>query len=299
MRRAASLALLLVSCLPFGASAQELQPGLYWPLPRGLNILSVVNSYNWGDVAFDPSLPVTAANATINSTMAAYTRTFSLAGRSTNVGFQVPLVKGHIEGLVNGAPASADRFGLGDPRMQLSVNLYGAPTMTPREFVTYRLHTIVGAGVTVTPPLGQYFNDKFVNLGSNRWSVKPELGASHAFGHWVVEMMAGVWLFTDNTDYAGGTRTQDPIGSWQAHLTYVFNRRIWLAADANYYTGGRTTVNGNRNLDLQKNSRIGSTFSWALNQHHALRTSFSRGAVTNIGADFNSIAVSYSYLWYQ
>ena len=110
--------------------------------------------------------------------------------------------------------------------------------------------------------------------------------------------MAGVWLFTDNTDFVGGrTREQDPIIATQVHLTYKFKRSMWLAADANYYTGGTTTIGGKQNLDLQRNSRIGATFSSAIGRHQAIRVSVSRGAYTTIGADFTSIAVGYNYAW--
>jgi hypothetical protein len=296
-RVALGLSLLL---LPAGVGAQELTPGAYWPLPRGMNIITVVNSFNWGDVAFDPSVPVDDASARINTTALVYTRTLSIAGRSANIGMQLPIVGGHLEGLYLGAPAEQDRFGLGDPRIVIGVNLYGAPTMTPQAFGPYRMRTLVGASLTVAPPLGQYDDTKVINLGTNRWSLKPEVGLSRASSHWIVELMAGVWLFTDNTDFIGAhTRSQDPIGSAQAHLTYRFSQRVWLAADANFYSGGRTSVDGVKNLDLQKNSRIGSTFSWGLDAHNALRASISRGAYTTIGADFTSIAVGYNYAWMQ
>jgi hypothetical protein len=284
--------------LPRIASAQELTPGAYWPLPGGINILTAVNSFVWGDVAFDPSLPVDDARAKINTTAVAYTRTLSIAGRSANVRVLLPVVRGHLEGLYIGVPTVVDRFGLGDPRLSLGVNLYGAPSMTRQEFGSYRMHTLVGVSLTVAPPLGEYDNTKVINLGSHRWSVKPEIGLAHASGRWVVELMAGVWLFTDNTDVSGGhTREQDPIASVQAHLTYRFSPRVWLAGDANFYKGGRTTVDAVRHLDLQKNSRIGSTFSWGLDPHNSLRASVSRGAVTTIGADFTSVAVGYNYAW--
>ena len=110
--------------------------------------------------------------------------------------------------------------------------------------------------------------------------------------------MAGVWLFTDNADFVGGrTREQDPITATQVHVTYKFTRTMWLAADANYFTGGQTTISGNQNLDFQRNSRVGATFSSALDRQQAIRMSVSRGAYTTIGADFTSIAVSYSYAW--
>jgi hypothetical protein len=284
--------------IAMNASAQELEPGAYWPIPVGLNIATVVNSFNWGDLAFDPSGPIDEASAGINTTAFALTRAFSIAGRSSNAGIVLPVITGHVEGLYLGDPAEVDRFGLGDPRLRLAVLLHGAPAMTPREFATYRHETIVGVSATVAPPLGQYDSSKLINIGTHRWSFKPEIGVSTALGHWVVEAMAGVWIFTDNPDFAGGrTREQDPIGAIQAHLTYKFKRSMWLAADANYYTGGQSSVDGTRNADLQRNSRVGTTFSWALNRHHAVRASVSRGAVTSIGADFTSIAVGYNYVW--
>ena len=178
------------------------------------------------------------------------------------------------------------------------MNLYGAPAMPSKTFASYRQGTILGVSITVAPPLGQYDSTKLINLGTHRWSVKPELGVSRTFGRWVVEGMAGVWLFTDNTDFFGGrTRTQDRIVATQVHLTYKFKPNMWLAADANYFTGGRTTIDGKQNLDLQRNSRIGATFSTALTRHQAIRMSVSQGAYTTIGADFISVALGYNYAW--
>src|SRR6185503_18148747 len=284
--------------MPEAAAGQELTPGAYWPLPVRINILSFVNSVNWGDVTFDPALPTENARGTIGTGAVAYTRTLAIAGRSANIGLQMPLLAGHVEGLYLGVPAERSQFGFGDPRFSLGVNLYGAPAMTPQTHATYRMRTIVGASLTVAAPFGQYDDSKLLNLGSNRWAVKPEIGLSRAAGRWIVEVMAGIWLFTDNSDFNGGqTREQDPIASVQGHVTYRFSPRIWLAGDANFYRGGRTTVDGVRHLDLQRNARIGWTFSWALEQHHAFRASVSRGAYTTIGGDFTSVAVGYNYAW--
>ena len=210
----------------------------------------------------------------------------------------LPVIGGHLEGRYLGEPAEVGRFGLGDPRLRLAINLYGAPAMTPRVFGTYRQGTILGVSVTVAPPLGQYDSAKLINLGNNRWSFKPEIGVSRTIGRWGVEMMAGVWLFTDNTDFVGGrTRLQDPIAAAQVHVTYKFTPGMWLAGDVNYFTGGQTTIGGKVNLDLQRNSRVGATFSRALDRRQAIRISASRGAYTTIGADFISVAASYSYAW--
>jgi hypothetical protein len=295
---AAAMALSLLLLTPRSAPAQELEPGAYWPIPTGLHIVTVANNFSWGDLAFDPSAPIDEASATIDTTGLAVTRAFPLAGRSANAGVMVPVIGGHLEGLYLGEPAAVGRFGLGDPRLRVAVNLYGAPAMTPQAFAAYRQRTILGISITVAPPLGQYDPTKLINLGTNRWSVRPEFGVSQAHGRWVVEAMAGIWLFTDNTDFVGGRRRQqDPIVATQVHLTFRFNGRTWLAADANYFSGGQTTIGGKPNLDLQRNSRIGATFSWALDRAQAIRISVSRGAYTTIGADFTSVAGSYSYAW--
>ncbi len=284
--------------LPVGATAQELEPGAYWAIPEGLNIVTVANTFNWGDVAFEPSAPIDEASARINMTAFAFTRAFSLAGRSANAGVALPVIGGHLEGRYLGEPAAVDRFGLGDPRLRLAMNLYGAPAMTPKEFAAYRQRLILGVSVTVAPPLGQYDPDKLINLGNNRWSIKPELGVSRAWGRWVAEGMAGVWLFTDNNEFVGGRiREQDPIVAVQVHVTFKFKPNMWLAGNANYYTGGQTTIGGRQNLDLQRNSRVGATFSAGLNRNSAIRLSVSRGAYTTIGADFTAIAAGYNYAW--
>jgi hypothetical protein len=294
-RAAATLALL---SMPLGASAQELEPGAYWPIPKGLNIVTVANSLNWGDLAFDPAAPIDEASATVNTTALIFTGTFSLAGRSAQAGVVMPIVAGHVEGLYLGEFAEVGRFGLGDPRLRLAMNLYGAPAMTQKEYASYRQEGIVGVSLTVALPLGQYDSEKLINIGTNRWSIKPEVGLSRTLGQWVLELMAGVWLFTENPEFFGGrTREQDPIAATQVHVTYKFNPGMWLAADANFFTGGRTTIGGKLSADLQRNSRIGATFSAAIDRRQAIRLAFSRGALTTIGADFTSIAASYSYVW--
>ena len=46
---------------------------------------------------------------------------------------------------------------------------------------------IVGASLQVSAPFGQYDNDRLVNIGTNRWSFKPESGISKALCQWTLE----------------------------------------------------------------------------------------------------------------
>jgi hypothetical protein len=293
-----AIILLLLTLLPVTARSQELDPGAYWALPNGLNVVTTVAGVSFGDVSFDPSLPVEEASARIGQGVFVFTRALDIAGRSSNIAVQLPIIKGHLEGILRGVPQEANRIGLADPRIRFAVNLYGAPSMTPQEFVQYRLKTVIGASVTVVPPLGNYDDSRLINIGSNRWAAKPELGFSQAFGPWVFDTMLGLWLFTDNDRYYGNvTKSQDPIYSTQFHLTYRFRQNIWLAGDANFYVGGRTAVDGDQNKDNFKNSRVGATFSAGINRHSAFRASLSFGAFTTIGGDFVSAVFGYNYAW--
>ncbi len=287
-------------CIVFAStvSAQELVPAAYTPAPYGVNLLSLASNYNSGDLSFDPSLPIEEANAKIFSTGLTYARTFNLAGRSANVGVILPYILGDLEGLVYGEPASAERSGIGDMVFRGAVNLYGAPAMSPRDFSTFRPRTMIGASLVVSCPTGQYDPSKLINIGTNRWGVKPEIGVVQVMGRWAVDAYIGGWFYTDNTDYAGGqTRQQDPIFATQAHVRYLFNPGLWGAIDGNYWLGGQTTIDGRSNDDEQSNSRIGATLSIRLTPQQNLRIAISTGAITRIGGDFNSIGVSYGYSW--
>ncbi|HSF05096.1 MAG TPA: transporter, partial [Methylomirabilota bacterium] len=162
--------------------------------------------------------------------------------------------------------------GLGDPRLQLSVNFYGAPALSLKEFADYNQDLIIGASLQVSVPLGQYDSDKLVNIGTNRWSVKPELGVSKAWGPSTLELMAGVTFYTDNNEFLGDqTREQDPLYSVQGHLIYSLPLGIWAALDGTYYFGGRTTLNDARSDDRQENTRLGATVSFPVDRHNSIK----------------------------
>ena len=289
-------ALLFACALP--SAAQELEPGAYSVSPVGVSFFVATYNFSGGDVTFDPALPVEDAEATINTAVFAYVRSVNVMGRSGNVGIVVPYSVGHVQGSYIGELTEVDRSGFRDPLVRFAVTLYGAPAMDLKRFASYRQKTNLGVSLLAALPLGEYDPTKLINLGSNRFSFKPEIGLSRALGKWTLELYGGVWLFTDNQDFNGGkTREQAPLGSAQIHVLYTFKPRLWAAIDGNFYSGGRTTVDGQRNLDFQKNSRIGATFSFPLDAQQSLKVAFSRGAYTTIGADFTSLVAAYQFLW--
>jgi hypothetical protein len=278
--------------------AQELIPAAYTPAPFGVNFVGLSVTSNRGDLAFDPSGPIDEADADIIASTFTYARTLDLFKRSASATVILPYVVGDLEGLYLGEPAAVNRSGTGDLAMRLGVNLLGGPAMKPREFAAYRPKTLLGASLTVRAPTGQYDPTRLINIGTNRWAFKPEIGVVQVMGKWAVDAYVGVWFFTENSDFIGGTtRRQDPIYSGQVHVRYLFKRGLWAAVDTNYWYGGKATIDGVGGDDLQENSRVGITVSWQVQRSHNIRVAVSRGAFTRIGGDFDSFGVSYGYSW--
>ena len=289
---------LCASALP--CAAQELEPRAYSPSPVGANFLLAGYLRSTGDVVFDPSLPFDNVDAKLNAGTLGYGHTFGVFGRSASLLVAAPYVWGDISGDVNEEARSISRSGFGDPRLKLSVNLAGGPALTPAEFAVRKPATTLGASLSVVPPLGEYYSSKLVNIGANRWAVKPELGVSIPAGHWFIEGYAGVWLYTDNDDFFGGSRReQDPITTLQLHVSYTFRPRLWVAFDSTWYAGGRSTLDGVEKNDRLENTRIGATASLPVGGRHSIKLTWSDGASTRIGGDFTTYGVAWQYTWVQ
>jgi hypothetical protein len=300
MRIGISLRLTLAA-LVLGAAgrAQELEPRAYSPNPKGANFVLLAYGHSSGEVVFDPSVPITNVEAGVNSTALFYGRTFGLFGRSASAAVQLPYGWGTVDGDVFEERRSVYRSGLADLRLRLTTNLLGGPALAPGEFAKRRPRTTLGASLVAVAPTGQYDPSKLVNLGTNRWSFKPELGLSHPAGRWLFELYAGAWVFTDNPDFFGGSRRhQDPLFAVQGHVGYTFRPRLWVAGNATFYTGGRTTVDGVEKADLQRNSRYGLTLALPVTRRTSLKVSWTRGLIVRVGGKFDTVAVGYQVLWF-
>lgn len=282
----------------WGAIAQQLEPRAYSNLPVGLNFLLAGYAYSQGDVVLDPSLPVANASAKVNSLVLGYLRSLDFRGNSGSIALVLPYAGVSASGDLEGQTSSVTRSGLADPLLRLAVNLYGAPALSAEQFRAYRQDIIAGASLTVTAPAGQYDETKLVNVGTNRWSFKPEVGASQALGPWILEGSFGVTYFTDNDDFFGGhRRKQSPLYAAQAHLIYSFNPGLWAALDATYYAGGRTSVDGALNNDLQQNWRWGGTLSKSVDPRNSVKLYFSSGATARTGTNFQTVGIGWQHLW--
>jgi hypothetical protein len=291
------VSLVLVAAAP-DACAQELEPRAYVNTPTGVNFLIVGYGYSQGGVVTDASVPVEDAEIRVHGVFLAYARSLDFWGRSGKFDVVLPYASVSGTGEVSGASREREVSGLGDAKLRVSMNLYGAPALSLQEFADYTPDVIIGASLQVSVPLGQYDSEKLINVGTNRWSVKPELGVSKAWGRWTTELAASVILFTANHDFLGGkTRAQDPIYSLQGHVIYGFQSGIWMAVDGTYYAGGRTTIDGVKSNDLQANTRVGVTLALPVDRHQSVKLYASHGVSTRIGSNFTVVGIAWQFRW--
>ena len=292
--------LLALGLLPVIALGQELEPRAYSNAPIGTNFVLGGYTHLSGQVLLDPSLPVDNVNATVDVYTLGYARFFGLAGRTASFAAVVPYVEADLRGDVLDAPAEVHRAGWGDLHLRGAINLFGHPALTSAEFARTPEALSAGASLSLVAPTGQYESSRFINIGTNRWAFKPELGVSWPLGRWFAEVAGGVWLFTDNDDFRGGQRrSQEPIYVYQFHAGYNFRPGLWLAADYGHYNGGRTAVNGVENDDAQSNSRVGLVLSVPVASGWSGKVGWSKGTVVRAGGDYRIFTVALQYRWFD
>jgi hypothetical protein len=277
------------------ANAQELEPRSYAPSPVGTTFVLGGFGRSEGGILFDPSLDIDNVQADLWIATVGVGHTFDFAGRQARILAVAPMAWGTIEGDLNAQTQRQDLAGFVDPRLKLSIGFMGAPALTLAEFQNTPRRTVLGASVTVVPPIGQYSARQLVNLGYNRWGFKPEVGVSSAIGRVTLDGYAGVWLFTTNDAFFPGNarKSQDAVLSLQAHASYPLSGRMWLAFDGTWFAGGETRVDRVLNPDLQRNTRVGATLSVPVADQQSLKFVYSTGATTRRGSDFNTFSVTW------
>jgi Putative MetA-pathway of phenol degradation len=297
--RALSALILAVSSL--GALAQDMEPRIYSASPVGTTFLNVTFGRSSGDVTFDPTIPITDVQATLYSPALGVSHTFGLFGRQTLLSVAVPYVWGHVTGNVGDQAAEVYRSGGGDLRARYSVNLHGSPAMSPKEFARRHRTYILAASVTMQAPSGQYGGTKLINIGANRWAFKPEVGFSYPVKRLDLDFYLGGWLFTDNNNYypGGEIRSQRPLGTVQAHVSYTTRRRLWVAFDSTWYGGGAVSVDGGPLMDRLSNSKLGVTGSLPLPHQQSIKVAYSSAVYGVIGAKLNTVTVGWQKTWFH
>lgn len=297
----ARLALLLLAWLvPVAASAQDLEPRRWTHLPVGTDVAGASYLYTRGDVQFDPVLELADVTVESHTAITSYVRAFGLLGATGRLDLIVPLQSTRWEGRVSGTPASREVDGTGDPMVRLSVNFVGSPALSGADYVQYRVthpvHTIIGAALVGVLPLGEYDPDRLLNLGQNRFTIRPQLGVVHLRGPWSYELTTSVDFFTDNDDFFGGNElAQDPMLAAQGHVVRSLPNDAWISVGGSYSAGGESAVNGVDKDDERRNLLAGFALGLPLGKTQGLKLAYLHGeALEDVGTDSDSLLLSWT-----
>jgi hypothetical protein len=283
--------------------ANDIEPRRWGHLPIGANFLTAGYIHTSADIYIDPVLRIEDVKMDLDTWAAKYIHSFELFGKSSRIDLTQGYQHGSWDGNVDGAPRSIEREGLSDSLVRFAMNLYGAPPLKGKDFAAWsasqKRETIVGAGVVVQLPTGDYMEDKLINLGSNRYTIRPQFGVTHTRGKWTGELTGEVWFFTDNTQFFNGNKLETaPLYTGQTHLIYTFRPRLWLGGSLGYSTGGESTLNGTSKDDRRKASAWALSLGVPVSRQVNAKVAFLSSRVEDrIGQDTDSFALGVAYNW--
>jgi hypothetical protein len=240
--------LLFISALRINSVySQELEPRALTNIPVGMNFAVAGYAYSQGNLLFDPALPLEDTDAKLHMLIGAYARSINFFGLSGKMDLIVPYGIGDWTGVFTGIDTATSRSGFGDLRFRLSFNFHGAPALKASQFRDYSPGRISGFSLQVIAPTGQYYADRLINLGTNRWTFKPQWGYAWNFEKWIWETYASAWIYTKNKDFLGRNELRlNPLFALKLHGIRKLKKGNWFALNVGYGIGARGYINDER-----------------------------------------------------
>jgi hypothetical protein len=317
--KSVSIIILIAVCcitMAFCGAAQAQDDGAraYWKTLEDTNIVSFqylrFNSDTTGSQTFSPSYGLYPnAETDLDLYLLSYARQIGLFGRSA-------MITGSIYGGDMNSELDADPFdptsgrirqtanGFGDPGVGLTVNLYGAPRLTNfYDMGNYEPSITVDVSGLLTIPIGEYDNDRIVNIGQNRWYGRLAFPVVFYFGSYAplyrtsLEVTPAVFIFDKNDDFLGQDLENDPLYQLEAHLTRDFTRNFFGSLDFMWREGFDTEIDGNDEGDELKIMTLGFTVNFQINDNSGLRFSYHSNFIDDDDFDADMIRFQFYYGW--
>ena len=316
----------LAIILSFSGPALAIDDGAraYWKGRDGTNVLSFqylnLNMQASGAQQFDPAHFIYPnADTEANVMIANYARHFTLfnrassfavniAGGSADLDVNTSLVPSQFlpPGIAPGTTFSQSTSGFADPSVQLDVNLFGTSQLKSTvDLVNYEPKWTLDAAVLLAFPIGEYDDDKLVNMGLNRWYGRIAFPFKYHFrvfspGYMTsLEITPSVWLFAENDDFVGQKLENDPMWQLEAHLTHDFTRSFFGSLDLLYRGGFQSEINGVEVGDDLNIGNLGFTLNYQATDNLTIRTSYSSNVFGDDDLDNSIIRIQVAYAWHR
>jgi hypothetical protein len=278
--------------------AQELEPRSLTNVPVGMSFAAAGYGYAEGNILLDPAVPIEDLNGRAHTFIGAYVRAINVFGLSGKIDVIAPYATGNWTGKLDGVDSATSRSGMGDLRFRFAFNYLGAPALKKSEFVGYKPQNISGFSIQIIAPTGQYFPEKLINLGSNRWVFRPQWGFSRYINKWILETYVSAWFFTKNSDfYVGRELKQQNLYALKFHAIRSFKKGMWMAINTGYALGGKSVIDGQEMDTRISTIRFGIVYAVPLGLQHSLKFTAISAIRFEKGSDFGALAVFYQYRW--
>jgi hypothetical protein len=209
-------------------------------------------------------------------------------------------------GITPGVAFSQSASGFADPSAQLVVNLFGTPPLKANfDLLDYEPTWTLDTAVMLGVPIGEYDDDKLVNMGLNRWFGRVAFPFKYHFGVFTpgymssLEVTPSVWLFAENDDFMGQKLENDPMWQLEAHLTHDFTPSFFGSLDLLYRGGFQSEVNGVEVGDELDIGNLGFTLSYQVTDNLSIRTGFSSNVFGDNNLDNSIIRIQFVYGWHR
>ena len=308
-----------------GSPANAIDDGAraYWKARDGTHVVSTQYLFldmNASDSQiFDPSHFIFPnADAEANLFLASYAYHFTLLDRPSSVG--VNLLGGSADvdvdtnlvplqflpsGVVPGASFSQSATGFGDPTVQLDVNLFGTPPLISTvDLLNYEPTWTIDAAVMLAAPIGQYDDDRLINMGQNRFFGRFALPMKYHFGAFApgqmssIELTPSVWLFDQNDDFLGRKLENDPLWQLEGHVTHDFTRSFSGSLDLLYRRGFQSEIDGVEVGDELEVGNLGLTLNYQVTDNLALRAGYNSHLFGDSDLDNSVVRLQLVYGWH-
>ncbi|AOS98666.1 hypothetical protein AUP74_03300 [Microbulbifer aggregans] len=288
---------------PLSCNALDPEPRRWSHLPIDENYLTLALVKTNADIYFNPTLLLEDVEQHLDTQAAQYVRTFEWMNKS----YRFELLQAHQSakwaGLLDGIAATTAREGASDTFVRVAMNLYGAPPLRGEAFREYRAsettETIVGVALNARLPTGHYQKDRLLNLGQNRFVLRPQLGVVHSRRQWSVELTGEIALHGENDEFVrSNTLKQRPLYILHSHLIYAFSAGQWVSISLGFDYGGENQLNGIAQDDKQQNVGWKLSYAHPLTPTLGLKASY-LGSQTRrqTGLDSETFALSVSFTW--
>ncbi len=266
---------------PLSSSAQ-VPPRFYWKSLIGAHAVPLI----YMDISGNAN-PLDGANLVIPESsisasvaLGGYARTFTLFNRPALAAALIPMGRVSGEGSLFGKTFSQSTNGFGDPTLEFVIGLIGPPPIKNiPDSIRYEPGFSLDLLLDLIVPIGEYDNDKALNMGQNRWYGRVAAPIVWQIGNWVpgrrttLEFIPSIWLYGDNKDFVGHQLSTDPKFQLEAHLTRDFHKDFWGSVDTNYISGGKSSINGLSGDDLDMLG-VGFTLGYHINDNLQLTAGY-------------------------